>query len=99
MGGFAERRSIEWWRVAIELVVIIFTNAVLLIGAYYKLDNRVTITETRQTASEARIDQETKGYAVLQQEFVRRLERMEDKLDKAIEEKNRPLFNFGKRHE
>ena len=69
-----ERRNTEWWKLAIQIGVL----AVGLIGAYYQLDARVQVAESR-------IDQETKGYAILQEGIHKRLDRVEEKLDRLIE--------------
>ena len=65
-----ERRTTEWWKMAIQIVIII----VGLSGAYYKLDSRVTILEDK-------ITQEVKGYEILLQSLNKRLDKFEQKLD------------------
>lgn len=73
-----ERQQFQWLRMMLEVIAIIVTNIVLLVGAYYKLDSRVLVAEQR-------IEQETRGYAVIQTDLHKRLERLEDKLDRLIE--------------
>ena len=65
-----ERRTTEWWKMAIQIVIII----VGLSGAYYKLDSRVTILEDK-------ITQEVKGYEILLHSLNKRLDKFEQKLD------------------
>ena len=69
-----ERRRIEWAKVVVELAIILITNIVLLVGAYYKLDNRMSIAEND-------IKQETSGYGALLSTFNSRMDKLEHKLD------------------
>ena len=73
-GDMTERRNTEWWKLVLQIGVLV----VGLIGAYYQLDARVQVAESR-------IDQETKGYSVLQEGIHKRLDRLEEKLDRVIE--------------
>lgn len=70
----AERRSMDWWKLALQIGVFV----VAITGAYYKLDTRVQLAESR-------IEQETRGYAVIQTELHNRLDRLDEKLDRLIE--------------
>ena len=69
-----ERRSTVWWQLALQIGVLVAG----LVGAYYSLDARVQVAESR-------IEQETKGYQVLQEGIHKRLDRLEEKLDRVIE--------------
>lgn len=69
-----ERRKIEWAKTVVELTIIIVTNIVLVVGAYYKLDARMAMAEQQ-------ISQETKGYESLLKSFNDRMDLHEKKLD------------------
>lgn len=70
-----ERRKIEWVKVVVELTILIITNIVIVVGAYYKLDTRMVLAEQQ-------IQQETTGYATLLSGFNTRMDKFELKFDK-----------------
>lgn len=75
-----ERRKIEWAKVVVELTIIIVTNIVLVVGAYYKLDGRVTMTEEK-------LKQETAGYATLLSTFNTRMDKLDEKMQCLIDKR------------
>lgn len=80
----------------VEVVAIILSGAFALFMVYHNLDGRVTsaegrmsVVEARTTASEAKVEQESKGYLVIQAELAQRLDRLEGKLDLVIQQRGR----------
>lgn len=78
----------------VEVGAIVLGCIVAVLSAYHSLDGRVTATEGRAAvvdarvmAAESRIEQETKGYLILQSELAKRLDRLEGKLDVVIEQR------------
>ena len=57
-----------------EIGIAVGGAILAVMAAYYKMDARVLLTEQR-------VDQESKGYMVLQGDMRQRLERLEDKID------------------
>ena len=63
--------SLKDW---LKILIPFLSLALAGLGGYYELKARVAVTEVR-------IEQETRGYLVIQQEIIHRLEVIEKKLD------------------
>ena len=60
----------DWLKILIPVISLALAG----LGGYYELKSRVAVSETR-------IEQETRGYYVIQQEIAHRLATIEKKLD------------------
>ena len=58
----------------LKIIIPVITIALAGLGGYYELKSRVAVAESR-------IEQETRGYYVIQSEIARRLEMIDKKLD------------------
>ena len=58
----------------LKIIIPVITIALAGLGGYYELKSRVAVAESR-------VEQETRGYYVIQSEIARRLEMIDKKLD------------------
>lgn len=71
----------DWLKITIPAI----TLAMAGVGGYYDLKADMLLAKQEIDQARQKIDQETKGYFVVQEAINNRLARLEDKLDRLIE--------------